>query len=54
VCKSLFNRPYDWADIAKVLVIQGERLDAGYVDQWLQFFVGASDPVLDHFRQIAG
>ena len=53
VCKSLFNRPHDWTDIAKVVAIQGEHLDKGYVDRWLQFFVGASDPVLDHFRQIA-
>jgi hypothetical protein len=37
----------------RIVVIQGERLDKAYIERWLRFVVGASDPALDRFRQIA-
>ena len=52
VCKALFNRPHDWSDIARVGLIQGEKLDKAYVERWLEFFVGTGDPILDRFRKI--
>jgi len=52
VCKALFNRPHDWVDILRIVEIQGQRLDTSYSEHWLRFFVGDSDPVLDHLREV--
>jgi hypothetical protein len=52
VCKALFNRPHDWVDIQRIATIQGDSLDAQYAEHWLQYFVGDSDPILDHFHDV--
>jgi predicted nucleotidyltransferase len=52
VCKALFNRPHDWTDIQRIYLIQDGSLDRHYVRNWLQYFVGESDPILERIDNI--
>lgn len=54
VCKALFNRPHDWIDIGRIAAIQGEKLDRPYTQQWVEYFVGPDDPIVEHLRDVQG
>jgi len=52
VCKAAFDRPKDWLDIEQVLVGVAE-LDVEEIRGWLERLVGAGDPRLERFEQLA-
>jgi hypothetical protein len=52
VCKAVFNRPKDWLDIEQMLICV-EELDADEVRTWLKRILGADDPRLERFEQLA-
>lgn len=54
VCKALFNRPHDWVDIGRIATIQGEKLDRPYTQQWVEYFVGPDDPIIERLRDVQG
>lgn len=43
VCKVLFNRPKDWADLRDMLRIQLDAMDVGYVRFWVHEMIGSTD-----------
>ena len=45
VFKAMFDRPKDWVDIEQ-MVIAGDELNAGEMEQWLERMVGDGDPRL--------
>lgn len=52
VCKVAFNREQDWLDLRKMVAIQGERLDAAYIREWLTIILGADDPRTRRFEAL--
>jgi predicted nucleotidyltransferase len=52
VCKAMFNRRKDWADIEQVLYTRGAEFDAAYVRGWLTEMLGSADRRLAEFEAI--
>ena len=52
VCKAAFDRPKDWLDIEQMLVGVAE-LDVEEIRGWLERLLGAGDPRLERFGQLA-
>jgi len=53
VCKAMFNRPKDWADIEQVLYTVGERFEVQYARRWLIEMLGAEDERTVHLERLA-
>lgn len=43
VCKVLFDRHKDWADVHEVYLTRGATLDAAYIRSWLLYFLDVDD-----------
>jgi hypothetical protein len=44
IFKVLFDRPKDWLDIEAIALSRGDRLDAAYLERWVDAIAGADDP----------
>ncbi len=53
VFKVIFNRPRDWDDIERILMVQRERFDRSYVEHWGGVILGDDDSRLARFRREA-
>ena len=53
ICKAMFNRRKDWADVEQLLFVQGKRFDLGYTRQWLTTMVGDDDERVRELDTIA-
>lgn len=53
ICKAMFNRRKDWADVEQLLFVQGKRFDLGYTRQWLTAMVGETDERVRELDKIA-
>jgi hypothetical protein len=53
VFKVIFNRPRDWDDIGRILMVQRERFDRSYVERWVGVILGEDDARLARFQQEA-
>lgn len=53
ICKAMFNRRKDWADIEQLLFVQGGRFDYDYTLQWLTGMVGYDDERVRELDKIA-
>ena len=51
VFKVLFNRPYDWEDIERIIEERLARLDVGYVARWLAEILGPDDGRIERWRE---
>lgn len=58
ICKSVFDRPKDWGDIADILRIRGSDLDSAYIMGWLGEFFEEEDERIERmaglWRDIVG
>lgn len=52
IFKILFDRPKDWVDLEAIVLTQGARFDAGYVEGWIHAVVGAEDPRAARLRDV--
>lgn len=52
VCKVLFNRTKDWADLEATFAVQGARLGVAYIRHWLHLIVGADDARVRRFEAL--
>lgn len=52
VCKAMFNRRKDWADIEQLLYVQQGALDLAYVRGWLVDMVGEADKRTDSLDEL--
>jgi hypothetical protein len=52
VFKVLFDRPKDWIDLEAILLTQGPRFEADYVERWVSAIAGADDPRVARLRRL--
>ena len=52
VFKLLFFRPKDLVDLARLVVVQGEALDRGYIRRWMVEMMGDDDERIEAWDAI--
>jgi hypothetical protein len=50
--KLLFGRTKDFADLERLLAVQGERLDFAYLDRWVSALFSAADVRSTKYREL--
>jgi len=53
IFKVIYDRPKDRAEVREVLLCLGERMDAAYTLEWLEWLLGGEDARVTSFREAA-